>query len=108
MRTKTILDLYYINSFFIGPSSTQQFVDTSGTAVDRFITFSPNGPDKQPLTFQVVDDRTGLEAIETYLLNLTSSIPSTRVNLGSPLRVNIMDNDGKSMDSNLMMYCCCF
>uniref|UniRef100_A0A1X7VF48 Calx-beta domain-containing protein n=1 Tax=Amphimedon queenslandica TaxID=400682 RepID=A0A1X7VF48_AMPQE len=87
-----------------GPNRNQLFVDTSGTDVDRFVTFSPNGPDKQPLTFQVTDDQTGLEDLETYFLNLTSSIPTTRVNLGSSLRVNIMDNDIVGVNFNQTSY----
>lgn len=46
-------------------------------------------------SFTIINDMIGLETIETYDIQLTSTVPSPNVNLGASSTISIVDDDGK-------------
>ena len=98
---------HYFMCTYSGPDRTQQYVATSGTSVNTNVTFTRSTGNTVSFTFPIIDDKITLEDIETYQLSFISftrnPFTTTTVTLGSPLDVQIKDDDCKELIPHLII-----
>ena len=90
---------HYFMCTYSGPDRAQQYVATSGTSVNENVKFNSTTGRIISFTFSPIDDTITLEDIETYQLSFISftiqSFTNATVTLGSPLNVQIKDDDSE-------------
>ena len=105
-RNLTVLIFGGIESNFVGErvfhkliasvaeSESQTAVENNGPLINTELTFISGGA--RMLTFPVTigDDMVGLENIESYSASITALSPMGNVDIGTPVTLEIMDNDG--------------